>query len=446
MFVFYRAMVIFARKHLAPERAGAFSLLINVAIWLRAGLAVARRALVQAAPVLLDALLIFGGMYLLKTYWERNHKYVPVPYPPQYMLVAVPAYIVVWLTAAYLSGAYDRPARTGRIVRGIFVGTILISAASNFFDAWRFSKALIILGGAWSVAALSGSRLLGHLLRTGNLRLSAPRSRHVAIVGSAQESRRVRQLLEQAAVPVRIIGYVTPGPAPERRAENVELRTENQEPGAENQEPTPNPQPLTPEDSLGEVGQLADIIRIYGLEELIFCGQDLPASRIIALMVSLPQQPAVAYKILPQDSEYVIGSSSRDAPGDYYTLDIALNLFQPQQRRNKRLLDVLSSALLLLGAPLLLWGQRRRAGYLRNCLRVLAGRRTWVGLRYADAPRRTAPAIFSPADAAPAPATLDDTTRRRLELLYAKEYEPGQDLSVLLRCFRELGREAGVES
>ncbi|WP_054413693.1 glycosyltransferase family 2 protein [Hymenobacter sp. DG25A] len=210
VFVFYRAMVIFARKHFAPERAGLFALLINLAIWLRAGAAVAQRLLMQAAPMLLDAALIIGGMYLLKVYWEDYHKYGPTPYPPQFMLVAVPVYTAVWLAAAYFSGAYDKPVHTLRIVRGIFFGTILISAASNFFDAWRFSKALIILGGVWAVAALLLRRLLTHFLRHRNFRLLKEKQKNIAIVGSAAESQRVRFLLKNAGVRTRIMGYVSP--------------------------------------------------------------------------------------------------------------------------------------------------------------------------------------------------------------------------------------------
>jgi len=426
VFVFYRAMVIFAQKHFAPGRAGLFSLLINAAIWLRAGAAVLERLLVRAAPVLLDAGLIWAGMYFLKTYWERNHKFVPGAYPPQYMLVAVPAYIAVWLTTAYLSGAYDRPVRTSRVVRGIFVGTLLISAASNFLDAWRFSKALIILGGAWAVSALVGRQLLAHFLKYRNLRLSERRQKNIAIVGSGPESRRVRQLLEAAGVKARVIGYVSV--AGEASAENEKRITP---PVQQSTNPLLEP--------LGELRQLADIIRLYALDELIFCGKDLPASQIIALMLNLPADPPVAYKILPEDSQYIIGSSSKDAPGDYYTLDIALNLYQPQQARAKRLLDVLSSVGLLLLAPVLLWAQPNKGAYLRNCLAVLWGTRTWVGLRYTDGPARTTPAVLSPADAAVSAVPLDELTRRRLELLYAKDYEPGMDLSVLWRCWRRLG-------
>jgi GT2 family glycosyltransferase len=424
VFVFYRAMVIFARKHFAPERAGTFSLLINLAIWLRAGLAVGQRLLLQAAPVLLDAGLIYAGMYFLKSYWEQNHKYVRTDYPPEFMLVAVPAYILVWLTSAYFSGAYDQPSKTGRIVRGIFLGTVLISAVSNFMDAYRFSKALIILGGVWSIAAMVGRRLAFHFWRYRDLRLNERRQKNVAIVGSATESHRVRQLLETAAVQARIIGYVTPP---------VEASATG--PSA------PDSFPDSPDELLGEVRQLDDIIRIYALDELIFCGKDLSASQIIALMVELPQDPPVSYKILPEDSEYIIGSSSKDAPGDYYALDIALNLYQPQQARNKRLLDVFLSLLLLLGAPLLIWLQKEKAGFLPNCLRVLTGACTWVGLRHAVVPRRMARAILSPADAVRAAAAQPEATRRRLELLYAKDYEPSMDVSIMLHCLRELGRQ-----
>jgi hypothetical protein len=345
------------------------------------------------------------------------------------MAAAVPAYILVWLTSAYLSGGYDQPVRTSRVVRGIFVGTLLISAASNFLDAWRFSKALIILGGAWAVAALVGRQLLTHFIRYKNLRLSERRQKNIAIVGSGPESRRVRQLLEAAQVSARVIGYVRVAGGSEGE---VSLEAASHSP-VHPFTPSPNEVPL------GELRQLADIIRLYALNELIFCGKDLPASQIIGLMLGLPADPPVAYKILPEDSQYIIGSSSKDSPGDYYTLDIALNLYQPQQARAKRLLDLLTSATLLLLSPLLVWGQPRKAGFLRNCADVLLGRRTWVGLRYTTGPARTVPAVVSPADAANSAAPLNDVTLRRLELLYAKDYEPGTDLTVLWRCRARLG-------
>ncbi|QKG58924.1 glycosyltransferase [Hymenobacter sp. BRD128] len=409
--VFYRAMVIFARKHFASSQAGLFSFLINSAIWLRAGLALAQRLATAATPVLLDAGLLYAGMYVLKSYWEVNQKYVRTPYPPQYMLVAVPLYIGVWLATTWLSGGYDQPTRASRVVRGVAVGTVLISAVSNFFDNWRFSKALIVLGGGWAVAAFVGRRVLSHWLRQGNLRLSEARPKTLAIVGSAPESQRVRQLLAQAQVPGKVIGYVTPG-------------------GASPALPRP--------DYLGPVAELPALLRLYGLTELIFCGQDLPASQIIDLMASLPAHPPVAYKILPTGSQYIIGSSHKDAPGDYYALDRSWRLSQPAQRRNKRLLDLCTCLIISLLIPLLVWVQHRPSGLLRNLGQVLRGRRSWVGLRYLPEASRY-PAVLSPADVAATASPLDAATRQRLELLYAQDYEPGFDVTALWRGWRRLG-------
>ncbi|GAB3236282.1 glycosyltransferase [Hymenobacter seoulensis] len=418
VFVFYRAMVIFARKHFAAEQAGTFSFLINLAIWIRAGAAIVQRLLMQAALVLLDAGLIYAGMYFLKTYWEQNHRYVNEPYPANYLEVAVPVYIAVWLLSAFFSGAYDKPTRAGRIVRGVFVGTVLISAFSNFLDAWRFSKALIVLGGVWAATALLSRQLVFNFIRYRKFSLSTHYLKNVAIVGSQAESRRVRQLLDQTGVPARVIGYIEPNESETTAGTH-------------------------PDDLLGEVRQLDDIIRIYGLNELIFCGRDLSASQIIELMVTLNSQPPVAYKILPQGSEYIIGSSGRNSPGNYYALDITLNLFRPAQVRNKRLLDIGVSLLLLFTAPVIIWTQQHKAGFLRNCLRVLSGFRTWVGLRYAADPGRGARAIISPAEATRTKAAaLTEPTRRRLELLYAKDYAPSTDMRLLLRRFRWLGRES----
>ncbi len=410
--VFYRAMVIFARKHFASSHASVVSLLINFAIWLRAGLALGQRLATWATPVLLDIGLLYAGMYALKEYWETYQKSGTLPYPPQYMLVAVPLYIGAWLATTWLSGGYDRPVRPGRVVRGVAVGTVLISAVSNFFDGWRFSKALIVLGGGWAVAALLGRRLLGHWLRHGHLRLGEAHPKTLAIVGSAAESQRVRQLLAQAQVAATIVGYITPTAlAPAGRP---------------------------PADYLGTVAELPTLLRLYGLTELIFCGQDMPAGEIIDLMARLPGRPAVAYKILPAGSRYIIGSSHKDAPGDYYTLNRSWQLSRPAQRRNKRVLDLVACAVILVLSPVLIWGQRRPGGLLRHVGQVLRGRRSWVGLRYLPEAKRY-PAVLSPADVVPTGVPLTEAARHRLERHYAQDYEPSLDLATLWRGWRALG-------
>ncbi|MCH8319239.1 MAG: glycosyltransferase family 2 protein, partial [Bacteroidetes bacterium] len=117
VFMFYKAMIIFARKHFSNKEAVLFSLLINLAIYFRAFLAVLSRFIRKSILPLADISIIYIGMYFLKTYWEDNHKWVPGEYPPEFMLVAVPAYILFWLVSVYLSGGYDKPVRSSKIVQ-----------------------------------------------------------------------------------------------------------------------------------------------------------------------------------------------------------------------------------------------------------------------------------------------------------------------------------------
>jgi GT2 family glycosyltransferase len=409
VFVFYRAMIIFAQKHFSSGNAGVFSFLINLAIYLRAGAAIAMRFFKAALPVLLDAVIIFIGMFFLKNYWEENHKWVPTDYPPEFMLLAVPVYIFIWLLSAYYSGTYDKPFKASKAVRGIFIGTILIAALSNFFDAYRFSKALIVWGGAWAVMAVVGRRLLAHFLKYKNLHMGEMVQKHIAIIGSQAESRRVIQLLKEAHIQANILGFISDDAA-ERSAG----------------------------DFLGEVRQLNEIIQIYNVNELIFCGEDLSTSQIIGLMAQI-ENKEIEFKILPQASEYIIGSSSKTSQGDYYTLNIELDLDKKSNRRAKRILDFSLSLVFLLFSPVLLPFVKEKGGFFKNCFGVLLGSLQWVGLKYTAAKtKRTRRAVLSPADRF-SETSLDEPTNQRLEVLYAKEYTPWLDLEVIFKAFRKLG-------
>ena len=69
VFVFYRAMVIFAEKHFSKNNATAFSFLINIAIYFRAFVAIAARFARQLLLPALDALLVFTGIYFISNYY-----------------------------------------------------------------------------------------------------------------------------------------------------------------------------------------------------------------------------------------------------------------------------------------------------------------------------------------------------------------------------------------
>ena len=74
--MFYNAMKIFANKHFSGRRAGIFVMLLNIAIYFRALIAGIVRLFKKIAIPFLDAIIIFGGLVLIKEYWEYYVKYI----------------------------------------------------------------------------------------------------------------------------------------------------------------------------------------------------------------------------------------------------------------------------------------------------------------------------------------------------------------------------------
>ena len=193
--VFYRAMAIFAQKHFAKSNAALFSFLINIAIYLRAGAALFTRLFSKLALPIIDATLIFGGMYLLKNYWEVTVK--DVHYPPMFMQIAVPFYILTWILAAYFAGGYDTPIRISRMVRGVLSGAVFILVVYALLpESYRFSRALILLGTTWTILSITITRLLLNALHIKQFALADSKTKRLLIAGDAEEAQRILSLLQ----------------------------------------------------------------------------------------------------------------------------------------------------------------------------------------------------------------------------------------------------------
>ncbi len=410
--VFYRAMVIFARKHFSKKNVRIFSFLINIAIYLRASAAILSRIATKSILPACDTLLIFGGMYFLKQYWENAVKHAAEPYyPAEYISVTVPCYIAVWLLSVFFSGGYDKPIRITKIIRGIFIGTVIILVIYALLsERYRFSRALILLGALWAGVSMVIMRLLLNLTGSREFLLESNRKKKVIIAGTAGEAQRVLDVLRQSETKANVIGFVNTNHIQDPKESRF----------------------------LGNINQLSEIIGIYQADEVIFCAKDIPAHRIIDLMSRVEQNPE--YKIAPPESMTVIGSSSVNNPGDLYTIDIN-SITRPVNKRNKRVLDILLALLFIPAWPVMFFLIKNPFHFIKNIFSVLAGFKTWVS--YAGDKQDHLPAVkqgvLSPSDTA-GKHILDENTLRHLNILYAKDYRVSNDLTIILRGYKNLGR------
>jgi O-antigen biosynthesis protein len=411
--VFYKAMIIFARKHFSQKNANLFSFFINLAIYLRAFLAITVRSFNKIFLPIIDTLTIFTGVYFITDYWERN---ILFPrgghYPHEFSWIVVPVYILIWLISVYFSGGYDKPIRSLKIFRGLFIGTLIILVIYALLpEALRFSRALIVLGALWSLICMFVLRSIMSLFNLKNYRFENNKFRNFIIVGEKDEAERVTSLLNQTSIKPGFIGLVSI-----------------------------SEQPIKGNGFIGNIHQIKEIIDIYKINEVIFCARDMSPQDIIDKMSDL-KNSQVDYKIAPPESLYIIGSNSINSSGDLYTVNIN-SISKPENKRNKRLLDFITAIVLLIISPLMIFLVRNIIGYFRNIILVLIAKKTWIGYFINDNSSKLPPlrsGVLNPSDAF-LKSNLDNEMKTRLNLVYARDYRVMNDLNILFKGIRELGR------
>ncbi len=409
--VFYNAMIIFARKHFSTRNARYYTFVINLAIYLRASLALGRRFVKKIYRQVIDAVIIYAGFLAGLPFWEQYKFKAANYYPETLMHYVVPGYILVWILSAYYSGGYDKPLRLWKYFRGILIGTFTILVVYALLpESLRFSRALILMGTIWTLLGTGAWRWLMHISGASGYQLEMNRKKRIVIVGEKQEAERVTSVLGKTQVKPEIIGYVSPE--------------------AEYEVPY-----------LGSVDQIEEITRIHKIDEILFCAANISSQHIIKIMTRLTGI-AVNYKIAPPESLSIIGSNSINTSGELYTIHFN-SIGKASNLRSKRLFDILASLLLILTSPFWAFFIRHPLRAIGRLFGVLAGLRTIVG--YYDQNNidtQSLPTlrkgILHPAIALKSKETGRETLER-LNVIYAKDYQPANDLQILLKGFRYLG-------
>ncbi len=407
VFVFYRAMLIFAKKHFSARLAQSFSFLINLAIYLRASIAIASRFIKKAIVPVLDAVFIFGILLFAKSqYQEFSH----IDYQNGMVYMGFAAYTLIWMASVFLNGGYDKPVNLLKILRGVLIGSILILASYSLLpEDLRFSRALILLGSLGAASAYVIFRLMLHFLKIRGYRLGRPADQRVGIVGSDAEFQRIRTLLEETGNPTKSIFQIS--------IQNVENHV------------------------VSQADRLEEVAEVYKLDTIVFSGEDVASHRIISLMASV-ERKNLSFKIAPPESLYIIGSNSIEKGGDLFIMDINA-VSKPGNLRKKRTLDIALSILFLVSLPLNVWFVNNKSGFVTNIFAVLFGRKSWVGYSMLDIQTGELPkirlGIVSPIDRLRHIKAPVDTARK-LNIVYARAYSIRNDLSIIGSAYSQLGR------
>jgi len=117
----------------------------------------------------------------------------------------------------------------------------------SFFDgSVRFSRALRSMGSCWAFLILPLYRYLLSTLNVSGIDLASGKLKRIAIVASANEARRIAELINSTDLNIENVGHVSPDDT------------------------------IQHAQTLGQIHQLHDIIRINKIDELIFSAEDIP--------------------------------------------------------------------------------------------------------------------------------------------------------------------------
>ncbi len=405
--MFYKAMAIFAQKHFSKGNAKFFTVFINIAILLRAFIAITMQFVRDILTPLIDGFIIYFTFFFITKYWELYRYNGDGSYPQIFLKYVVPSYALLWLFSIFYLGGYLRPIKIKNVFKGIGFGAVLVLVFYALLsENMRFSRAILLIGALLTFGLIPLARFILHFTTLKNFALSKYRKKRIVIVGNIDECTRVKEILKVTKLQFEIIGFVS---STENNFNNT---------------------------FIGKANELTEIVQIHKIDEIVFCSKDISSADVIKCMISL-SAINIDYKIAGPDSIAIIGSNSIDTAGDLY--EIHLNSIATDiNKRNKRLIDIILSISLITLLPIVIFIVKKPFGLVKNIFLVLLGYYTWVG--YINSNNNLLPklkkGIISPILFS---SNSSNNISSQIDLMYAKDYKVTIDIICFFNKFKELG-------
>jgi GT2 family glycosyltransferase len=275
---FYKAMLIFVRKHFNNGNLKNSIFLIKAAIFLRAGLSLFKRSLRRISMPIFEGTIIYLIFRLITSFWETLRFGADYNYPGTFTWIILPIYSLIMLVSIALVSGYRFPVKSVNAIKGILTGTLIILIIYALLPLnLRFSRAIVILGGLILILVMPLCRMLISLVAPGIADNPFLKTGRTLIVSGPEGYARIKELMSSTGIRNRIAGRVSISPG------DLE------------------------EEVLGNIDQIKEVIRINKIKEVIFTTSELSAAQIIDNM-HLISKMNVSIRIAAAGERYIIGS------------------------------------------------------------------------------------------------------------------------------------------
>ena len=389
VFVFYNAMIIFAKKHFKNKKAILFSFFIKLAVILRASLSMVKRIFNKLFLPLADATVFFTGFYFIKPYWEIFKFNHTGHYPPEYLRYAVPSYIIVWLLALIFSGAYRTPADSKRLFKGILSGTIIILVIYSLLnEEYRYSRMLLLLGTAWAMFFSWLVRAVFTILKYPAFSFKTKKKSTILIMSDKTDFKLIKNIAENNFSDIAKI--------------NISNIIDN----------NPN------------ISRLIVSVKNKSFKEIIdiICN-----NKNVDTGIAYPER------------KFVVFSSEVLTVGDFYS-EINFNLVEKRLKYQKRIFDITISLFMILFFPVLILLAEHKKYFFNNIISVLSGKYTWVG--YIPCERLSIFPYLKKGILHPVSYSVyDEDEKCKINARYAEKYHFTDDFYIIYKQFSEIGNK-----
>jgi FlaA1/EpsC-like NDP-sugar epimerase len=311
-------MLIFANKHYKGPKQILFRLLIRVAIYLRAIIALIKRFFSAIYLPALDFITIFFGYYLIIPLWEQ-YKFSEIKaYPEDLMQLYVPTYILIWQAMIFYFTRYDLKSKFAKLVKAIIWGTIVILTVYSLLpENYRYSRALIIFGALLSTLLTGAIRIAIQVITEKGFAWST--KKRAILVGHFENSG-MEEHVDSLNNHFEICKLLKIKDGHLLDQQNINLLEEN--------------------------------IKIYKIETLIFFIKDLSARDIINSILKTADKN-LEFKIVLPESSSMVGTKSVIDLNKIPHLNIS-PITKPTNKFKKRAFDIIFSIIAILFSPFFL--------------------------------------------------------------------------------------------
>jgi GT2 family glycosyltransferase len=398
--IFYNAMLIFANKHYKGPKQILFRLLIRVAIYLRAIIALIKRFFSAIYLPALDFITIFFGYYLIIPLWEQ-YKFSEIKaYPEDLMQLYVPTYILIWQAMIFYFTRYDLKSKFAKLVKAIIWGTIVILTVYSLLpENYRYSRALIIFGALLSTLLTGAIRIAIQVITEKGFAWST--KKRAILVGHFENSG-MEEHVDSLNNHFEICKQLKIKDGHLLDQQNINLLEEN--------------------------------IKIYKIETIIFFIKDLSARDIINSILKTADKN-LEFKIVLPESSSMVGTKSVIDLNKIPHLNIS-PITKPTNKFKKRAFDIIFSIIAILFSPFFLIKNNAKS-FFKIVWLVFTNKMTWVSyvktnnLETQNLPTLK-PGVFSIA------LKKDNTMQKLTESNqnYAKDYRIVKDIIAIFKALK----------